>query len=328
MNSVSIAYLRALLDYVQARGVDPARLLEGTAIKPDDRESRVPEFLAAALFDRAAELLDDPHLGLHVGESVRPGHYGVLGYVAMNCSNLGEALECLRRYQALVIDLGGVCVATESDLMVLSWQPETDPPFRQLAEFNLSGLLSFTRWMAGRNATVRRIDFIYPAPTDLSEHQRIFGCELRYGQSAYRLAVPLSWLSAPLMQPDPAMRELMLRLADSQLLELPRSDDVLARARAMIAARLKHAPVDLDWLAAQLAQSPRSLQRRLSEQSLSFSQLVEAVRRELAERCLADPLLDVTDVAFLLGYSEQSAFQRAFKRWTGETPAQWRGRQG
>lgn len=322
-----MAYLRALLDYVQARGLDPADLLSGTGIRPDDRDSRVPEAIAADLFDRAAARLDDPCLGLHVGESVRPGHYGVLGYVAMNCGNLGEALDCLRRYQALVIDLGGVAVTTEPELLVLSWQAETERPFRQLAEFNIAGLLTFTRWMAGRDAHVQRIDFIYDPPAELGEHRRVFGCEPRYNQPEYRLAVPARWLSAPLMQPDPAMRELMLRLADSQLLELPRGDDVLAKARALIAARLKQAPVELDWLAAQLAQSPRSLQRRLSEQSLSFSQLVEQVRRELAERCLADPLLDLTDIAFLLGYSEQSAFQRAFKRWTGETPAQWRGRQ-
>ena len=120
------------------------------------------------------------------------------------------------------------------------------------------------------------------------------------------------------------MREMMLRVADQQMRALPRGDDLLARARGLIARRLRQPPVELEWVATQLATSPRSLQRRLAASELSFSQLIEQVRRELAETYLRDAAMSLTDIAFLLGYSEQSAFQRAFKRWTGLTPAQFR----
>ncbi len=324
VNTVSVAYLRALLDYVQARGQDPAPMLWACQMNLEDRDGRVTEAAAAALFDRAAELLKDPHLGLHAGEHIRPGHYGALGYVAMNCATLGEALDCLRRYQSLVIDLGGVELEAQDEALVLSWQPESAAPYRQLAEFNLAGLLTFTRWMAGSQSHPDWIALAYPPPADTREHRRVFACELRFDAPCYRLALPQRWLAAPLIQPDPAMRELVARLADQQLLQLPRSDDLLARTRALIARRLKTPPVELDWIAAQLATSARSLQRRLAEADLRFNQLVDEVRRELAEGYLRNPAMNLTDIAFLLGYSEQSAFQRAFKRWTRQTPAQFR----
>ncbi|MDD3763311.1 MAG: AraC family transcriptional regulator [Nevskiales bacterium] len=325
-NSVSVAYLHALFDYLRARNLTVADIASGLDADLNDRDGRVPEALAAELFDRAAAALGDDALGLHAGEQIRPGHYGALGYVAMNSATLGEALDSLRRYQALVIDVGGVDIRRAGDDQILSWDPNTDRPYRQLAEFNISGLVSFTRWLAGPQASPSRVDFAYPAPDDLGEHHRILRCPLRFDQPCYRLALPSAGLHAPVIQPDPAMRELMLRLADKQLLELPRGEDVLARARALIAKRLNHPPVELDWVATQLAMSNRSLQRRLADAGLSFTQLIEQVRRELAERHLRESGLDLTDIAFLLGYSEQSAFQRAFKRWTGLTPSAWRSR--
>jgi AraC-like DNA-binding protein len=323
-NTVAVGYLHALLDYARGHGLSLDALRAELPFDAGDRDARVPESVGAALFDRAAALLGDDALGLHVGEQVRPGHYGALGFVAMNCTRLGEALDALRRYQALVIDLGGVELQPDAQTLTLCWNPGADGPYRQLAEFNLAGLVSFTRWMAGAQARPLRIDVMYGAPADTGEHARILGCPLRYAQPCYRVVLPAAALDAPLIQPDPAMRELMQRLADQQLHALPRSDDWLAQVRAQIARRLRQPPVELDAVAGALALSSRSLQRRLQAEALSFSQLIEQVRRELAERHLADATLDLTDIAFLLGYSEQSAFQRAFKRWTGVTPAQWR----
>jgi AraC-like DNA-binding protein len=323
-NTVAVGYLHALLDYARSRGLSLDALRAELPFDAADRDARVPESVGAALFDRAAALLGDDALGLHVGEQVRPGHYGALGFVAMNCTRLGEALDALRRYQALVIDLGGVELQHDAKTLTLCWNPGRDGPYRQLAEFNLAGLVSFARWMAGAQARPLRIDVMYGAPTDTREHARILGCPLRYAQPCYRVVLPAHALGAPLIQPDPAMRELMQRLADQQLHALPRGDDWLAHVRAQIARRLRQPPVELDAVAGALALSSRSLQRRLQAERLSFSGLVEQVRRELAERHLADATLDLADIAFLLGYSEQSAFQRAFKRWTGATPAQWR----
>lgn len=325
-NSASLAYLRGLFDYVQAQGLAPAELLAGQAIALEDRDARLPESVCAALFDRAAARLRDDDLGLHAGERIRPGHYGALGYVAMNCATLGEALSGLRRYQALVLDIGPVEQSVGKETLCLGWNPGTAQQYRQLAEYNLAGLVTFARWISGRADNPLRIDFTFPAPARLDEHRRVFGCPLRFGQDRYRLLLDTRWLAQPLIQPDPAMREMMERLAEQQLQTLGQGDDAIAVARGLIAKRLGEGETELGAIATALHLSPRTLQRKLQDASLSFTQLVDDVRRELAERYLADASLDLVDIAFLLGYSEQSAFTRAYKRWTGRAPASMRGR--
>lgn len=318
-NTASLAYLRGLLDYVQARGLTPAQLLDGRQINLEDRDARLPESECAALFDRAAALLGDNALGLHAGEQIRPGHYGALGYVAMNCATLGEALAGLRRYHALVLDIGPMEQTIEKGQLCLSWNPDVEHPYQQMAEYNLAGLVTFSRWISGSQSNPLRIDLTYTAPKNLAEHERVFGCPLRFSQDRYRLLMSVEWLAQPLIQPDAAMRKMMEQLAERQMQTLSRGD-AIADARAVIARRLGEGDVELGAVAKQLNLSSRTLQRKLQDAKLNFTQLVDDVRRELAERYLADAKLDLVDIAFLLGYSEQSAFTRAYKRWTGHAP--------
>jgi AraC-like DNA-binding protein len=322
--TAALSYLHALFDYLRLRGVTDEAVLQGRALDFSQREARITEREAAVLFNHAAQLLGDDALGLHVGETIRPGHYGVLGYVAMACTTLGEALECQRRYQALVLSIPPVTLDLQGSTLSLIWHSDDDATYRQLAEFNLSGILTYVRWITGQSLSPLRIDMTYPAPADTTEHRRIYGCEVRFSQPRYRLMMPKAALQLPLVQPDPAMRQMMDRLAAHKMETLRRSDDPLNAARQLIVKQIEDGGVELAGIAAQLKLSTRSLQRLLQEQGLSFTQLVDGVRRELAERYLADASLDLTDIAFLLGFSEQSAFQRAFKRWTGKTPAAFR----
>lgn len=325
-STAAVSYLQALFDYLRLRGVAAAEVLDGAQIDLADRDARVAEPLAAGCFNRAATRLGDEDIGIHVGEQIRPGHYGVVGYVGMACSTLGEAMLCLQRYQAMVVDVGARPIELRGQEVLLSWRPDDQSHYyRHMAEFNLAALVTFIRWITGQPLAPLRIEFPYPAPARLEEQQRVFGCPLVFDADCYRLAVPLAWNELPLIQPDPAMRQLMDRLAEKQLLSLQRQDDdLVGQARRLLAQKLSEGEASLDRIAAAMNVSPRSLQRRLQDQSSSFSQLLDEVRRELAGRYLEDPALDLTDLAFLLGYSEQSAFTRAFKRWHGRAPAEVR----
>ena len=243
--TVALGYLRALFDYLRLNKVEAEAVLDGRRLDFDDREARLPEPEAAALFNRAAGLLGDADLGLHVGEQIRPGHYGVLGYVAMACDTLGEALACQQRYQSLVLSLPPMQLRQEGEGILLSWRSVPDASYRQLAEFNLSALLSFVRWITGLPLRPLRLDLIYPEPADTREQRRLFGCPLRFEQSEYRLLIPAAWASQPLIQPDPAMRALMDRLAGRQLQQLAQADDPVARARAQIARQLSEGVPEL-----------------------------------------------------------------------------------
>lgn len=327
--TLAFSYLGALLDYLRQRQIDPQALLGTTLPDTSDRDARVSERQAAQWFAQAAAALHDDALGLHVGEQIRPGHYGVLGYVAMACATLGEALQCQQRYQALVLSITAEPPRIEHEVLTLRWRSEGDASYRQLAEFNLAAMLSFIRWLSGRTLQPLRLDFTYPQPAQIGEHQRVFGCPLRFSQATYGIVLPSAWLSLPLIQPDPAMRALMDRRAAQQLATLrEQQDDALSAARRLIAQNLgSHTqPLELAGLAARLGLSSRSLQRKLQDAGVSFSQLLDGVRAELAQHYLEDDSLSLTDIAFLLGYSEQSAFTRAYRRWTGQAPAAARQR--
>ncbi|HSW12754.1 MAG TPA: AraC family transcriptional regulator [Solimonas sp.] len=325
-SDAAVSYLQALFDYLRLHGVAAQEILGGVQVDLGDRDARVEESVAAGLFNRAAERLGDDTLGLHAGELIRPGHYGVVGYIGMSCATLGEAMLALQRYQSMVLDVGALPPQVKGTEVQLGWRPDDQSHYyRHMAEFNLTALVTFIRWLTGRPLQPLRIEFPYPAPARLDEQRRVFACPLQFAADCYRLVVPVDWSELPLIQPDPAMRQLMDRLAEKQLLELRRSDDdLVAQARRRLAQSLSEGEASLDRIAGALNVSPRSLQRKLQDQGSSFSQLLDEVRRELAERYLEDRALDLTDLAFLLGYSEQSAFTRAFKRWTGRAPAEHR----
>jgi AraC-like DNA-binding protein len=327
-NTVSMTYLQALFEYTRSHGLSNDVLLDGVALNLQDNDLRCSELDAAALFDRAALLLNDDALGLHVGEHIRPVHYGVLGYVIMNCATLGDTIDYVRRYQALVIDPGTLDVSVEPQGAVMAWPPDDEDPLRQLAEFNFAAMVCFIRWVSGYAGNPLRIDFNYPAPANLDEHRRLFGCKLCFDQPYFRLVLPLDWLSRPLIEPNGMVHAAMLRLAENQLLALPRGADLLLRARSSIARCLSLGDVELAKVAQELGVGSRTLQRALQDDGRNFSGLVDQVRRELAERNLSDASLSSVDLAFLLGFSDQSAFQRAFKRWTGSTPGEYRRQQG
>lgn len=321
--TISLAYLSALFDHLRRRQIEPARLFGQALPDLSQRDARLEESLAARWFAQAAEALGDEDLGLHIGEEIRPGHYGALGYVAMACDTLGEALQCQQRYQALVLSIVAEPPQLDGESLILRWQSEGDASYRQLAEFNLSAMLSFVRWISGQALQPLRLDFTYPQPRNTAEHQRVFGCSLRFSQSRYAIVLPRDWLALPLIQPDPAMRGLMDRRAAEQLAALQEAHDgALSAARRLMAQSLggHSQALELSQLADRLHLSPRSLQRKLQEAGMSFSQLLDSVRAEMAQRYMQDESLSLTDIAFLLGYSEQSAFTRAYRRWTGLAP--------
>jgi AraC-like DNA-binding protein len=324
--SFAASYLGVLADWLRTHGhVDSALFREVAAIA-DDRNARVPRGVYDSLLDRAAQETGDAELGLHVGESIRPGHYGVAGYVAMNCATLGDALKQHLRYQALVADTSRPIVDAGPDEVLLSWDASQGSPHRQAAEANLSGWINFVRWASARPVTPKRVEFRHAAPADIREHQRIFGCPIVFGRPRHAIAFAPALLDQPLARPDDEVRQLMELHAQKLLQGLADNDDPVSRARAYVAGRLSAGEITLTDVAAHVALTERALQRKLQAAGLNFRALLEEVRREQAKQLLKNPSFSVGDAAFLLGFSEQSAFQRAFRRWTQLSPGEYRRR--
>lgn len=331
--SISIAYVQGLVDHLERRGVAPQRLLAGVQLEPsilDQREARIAASVYVDLLELGLALSGDADLGLHLGETVRPGHFGVLGYLLMSCATLGDALHRQARYAELVGSLGRVELADEppragyEPLVRHSWEPLLPRQQRQLAEETLACWLRFGHWISGLEQAPVEVRFRHPAPADTTEHRRIFRCPVLFGQADNALVFPRRLLALPLGQADSQIQRTLDAYAGRLLESIRRGEGVLERARQCLAERLPEQAVDLEALAGELALSPRTLQRRLRDSGLSFSRLVDETRQQLVLHHLRDPALELADVASLVGFSETGSLARAFRRWTGQSLGQYR----
>ncbi len=330
LGSVHLAYASSLFDYLGTCGHDVKALLGGAGLRPEqlqDKEYAIPTEVYLELWQRAVALTGDNYLGLHVGEVIRPGKYGVLGYVMMSCDTLGEALLRQKRYQDLVGKTGRSELVERGAECELIWYAEMARHSRHVGEEHVASWVAFARWMINVQVDPLRILFEHRAPASLDEHRRIFNCALEFDQPHTAIVFPAHFLALPLKNTDPAMQRLMDSHAEALLARRAQSaNDPTADIRNSIERALPSGVPAIETIAAQLKLHPRTLQRRLFMAGLSFKNLVDDVRRSLALRYVNDPELDLVEIAFLLGFAEQSSFQRAFKRWTGKPPGQYRGR--
>ncbi|MGC4060497.1 MAG: AraC family transcriptional regulator [Aquabacterium sp.] len=322
---VPMTFVRVLAEYLQSQGVAPREVIP-RKLKLDDAQhfGRLPAEDYCQLLIRSAERLQDPLLGLHLGRVIRPTHLGALGYVLLACENLGAALMRIQRYHRLVHDLNPIEPLVIGDTLELRWGVTRGKPGALFDEAGVTGIVQFGRDLCSRKMPLRAVDFVNPAPPDVRPYTDHFGCPVRFGQPTTRLVIPLSHLAAPLRRPDPTLLELMEEQVDAAMAQLPEAGDLAEMSRRVIAHMAPHGLPELEQVAQALQLTPRIYYRRLAEQGLNFRALREAALQQVAELHLRDARLTLSEVGALLGYSEQSAFSRAFRRWTGVSPLQWR----
>lgn len=318
-------FLKVLAEHLQRHGVDPATVMPTDALRFGLQHlGRYPAEAYCQMLLRAAERLNDPLLGLHLGQSIQPAHLGALGYVLLACENLGAALLRIQRYHRLLHDINPIQHHLEGDSMVLQWGVARGKPGALFDETGVTAIVQFARALCGRVLPVRAVDFVNPPPSQAQPFVDHFGCAVRWGQPVTRLVISLESLQTPLHQPDPVLLGLMEEQVEAALAHLPDSGDLIELTRRVVRQLARHGVPELEQVAAELRMSPRVFYRRLAERGQQFRQLRDDALRELAELHLADARLTLADISELLGYTEQSAFSRAFKRWSGQSPLTWR----
>lgn len=325
--TISTAYLHGLTGYFEAFGEDARRLLATFSIDPqilDNPNHRLAVTTYEAMLEHGEAVLDDPDIGLHVGERIKPGQYGALGYSVMNCATLEEGAHRHMRYENLVSTIARTRYLTNQDPAKLVWDVGERQVCRHFAEEIVASWVAFTRWITGRDLAPECIMFRHPEPADTATHRRLFQCPVYFGQPRVEVRFPQQYLGIRLPLHDPWIVSMMDAYAEKQVREIESVDDVVAAARAFITERLKGGELSLAALAAHLGLAERQVQRRLRESGLSYQSLVDDTRRTLALNFIMDARLSVLDVAFLVGFSDASAFQRAFRRWTGRRPGEYR----
>lgn len=324
--AVPNSYVLLLYDYLADQELDPVALLgEAPPTTHAESPTRFPVARWKALLDRAAARLDDPLLGLHLGQRVTPAHFGLMGYVLLACENLAAALQRLREFERLFYDVSPLRVRSEHGHLVLEWGTEAGRPGPLVDEAAITALVTLARDItAAAGMAPASIDFVNPAPADRGPHERILGCPVRFDRPCTRVRIPLKWLTMPLRHPDPQLLSLLREQAAEQLKRLPPRGELGAAIRALIPELLQKGRADAAAAAERLHMSSRSLHRRLAAEGQSFRELRDECLHQLACDHLADRRLQLAEIAQLLGYSEQSAFTRAFRRWSGQSPRRYR----
>jgi len=330
---VAGAYALPLVELVQERGAD-LRTLALAAGMPSDALAPLPETLAAdayvRLLDAGAELTQDTHFGLHVGERVKLGTYSVYGLILLSCRDFGQVLQQTLRYESLAHDLGRSSLEVADGLATYRWHSHYENASHHLVESVFAGVRVFGNWLAGQALPPTAVHFRHAAPSDCSEHRRIFGSEVVFGAADNCARFDAALLQLPVPNADVTLYPVLQRHADQLLqekLRLHSTPDLVGQVRARIAHRLAQDGARLGGVAEDLGLTLRTLQRKLQEAGVGFQQVLDQTRRELAEDYLRQRHLSLVDIAFLLGYQDQSAFSHAFKEWTGMTPGGYRERQ-
>lgn len=330
--SVLASAATGLVEFIQREGGDADRILGRAGIDPEQLWHPMLSLdlhRYCQVFEEAAVQTGDDNFGLRYGQQFKPDALGLLGYVGMSSSTVGDALHNV--VQAFPChQQGSLLKFVEGDEFCrLDYQVHQGSIVRkrQDAELSMGVFLNLMRHALGGRWAPEYVNFEHPRPLSWHEHTQAFDAPVFFAQSVNSLVFRRSVLDRPMPTRDARLLALLLdnmrALAQSRSGEVG-SRDLVDEAKGQIQRLLPEGEPSLEQVAEKLRLPAWTLQRRLGEHGLSFSALVEHLRRELAAYYLEQSGLPLSDVALMLGYSELSAFSRAFRRWFGSSPRQWR----
>jgi AraC-like DNA-binding protein len=312
-----------VLDAVAARGGAPERVLAAAGLTSDDLadSDRLLDLdRVMTLYEAAARESGDDSFGLHLGTTYAFASVGPLVYAVLNAPTVGVAVENLARYGRAFVPGSAITLERDGTQVLLSYALDVSDfeTCRQHVEGAAMVNLRVLRRLIGAEWQPRYVRFGHAEPADTSEHRRLLGLPMRFRQP---VAMALVFDANVLDRAVPDADRRLLPIVERHLQELlAQQPSMLDDVRHAIAEALCDGAPTIRVVAKRLGTSVRTLQRRLGAEGGVFTTLVEDVRRDVAMRYLADGKANLTDIAFLTGYSELSAFGRAFRRWTGSTP--------
>jgi AraC-like DNA-binding protein len=327
--TVSIYVLRAIVAAVTRCCVDVSAYLSDLGVTAEalaSDDTRVRFSIIHDAWRLAEQRANDPLFGLHTAQTGKLGELDVLDYVCRSSKTLGECFAHAERYIRILHEGAEIRVSVAGREAQISYLPSSHPGgvLRQGAEYIIAGLLLRGRTFTGVQWSPREVWFQHPAPPDDAGHQKLFGCPIVFGRETNALVIDRALLDLPVPTADPGLNAVLSRHAEELLARLPTTNLLADQVRRLLPEALRKSDLQIESLAARLQLTPRSLQRRLREENTSFLLLLEETRRDLALRYVRERGMTVAELAFLLGFSDASTFVRAFKRWTGETPTDFR----
>ncbi|WOS72779.1 AraC family transcriptional regulator [Pseudomonas aeruginosa] len=333
LGSTSVPALLKYLRHAERLGLDIAPALAAAGLQADqlnDNRQRLPGEAHERLLGYFCEHSGDPLFGLHSARFVQPGSWSVLGYIAMNCATLGEAMSRITPYEKLVGDMGTSRIEAAGGQVRLIWNCRHQTPLvrRHMVEHVLASWVLYARWIADLEGSPDEVWLEHDLPdgTRVEDYETFFGCPVRFTQPCSALLVPLDYLALPLRQADATLLRTLEEHALALMAELDDDEPLPLRVKNALRQLLKDGLPRKERVAEKFGMTVRTPQRHLQQAGSSYQQTLDELRRELAEHYLLHSELPIQDIAQYLGFTESRSFHRSFKGWTGQTPGEYRQR--
>ncbi|HEJ5054945.1 AraC family transcriptional regulator [Pseudomonas aeruginosa] len=325
---VPVAYAEALLDLVAEYGVSRQALFDAARVRPevlDSPNGRLSFLDFNQLTYSAQALCGEPALGLVLGQRLNVSAHGILGYAVLSSANLGKAIQFALKYYRV---LG---LAYELELVLDDGRAELraveSMPLGAASVFAAEGLMatlySIACFLVGEPLQDVRVGFAYPPPAHSRRYAEVFGVAAEFEQPWHWLSMPSEYLERPMALANPATVQMCEQQCEALLATLDVQEGLLTRVRRLLLARPGDFP-DLEQAARELHTSGRSLRRHLSSLGTTYQQVLDDVRKRLALQYLTTTQLPLYEIALLLGFNDSSNFRRAFRKWTGKLPSDYR----
>jgi AraC-like DNA-binding protein len=326
--TVAVRVVGRLIDIGVGVGIDRETLTDAAAVTEEqlrDPDAHLPLAAEIALWQALAKHVSEPEVGVQAGAALRIRHVGLLGYLACFSATLRDALRRVQRYGRVFTEAVEFALQEGRPQVAFAvCHPALGPGQWLAQDYRLAALLQLTREITGVDIVPTEVSFTYPQPSSTTAHREYFRCPIHFGASTVSIVFRASDLDLPLVRADETLAGYLSKYAEHVLASLVHGETLRHTVRAVIWSLLGDGPPSLKHVAAVVRMSPRTLQRRLAAEGTSVHGEIEEIRKTMALAVLRDRSIPIADVAFLLGYTEPSAFFRSFKRWTGTTPRRFR----
>jgi AraC-like DNA-binding protein len=323
---IAIQPIRSLINYCERKGLPRLGLLQSISLSEDqlnDGRLLIDVQRYEDLYRFASHALDDVMLGFKFGQIFEPDRWGVLGYIALTSQSVADAMAAQYKYQSLSGNMGAPILVGHGMVSTLQWVPAYNCSYH-LPEQILTGLISLARTLTNTDSFCpTTVFFTHKPQSDISEYEAYFNCPVKFEAQFNGIVMDNTELQAPIRKSDAELNKVLNLHAQSMLTQQTFNSPMEVIKDYVVKTLPDHVP-EIDEVAQYMGLSVRSAQRKLQEYGTSFSQVLDAIRKELALTYLRQTHNSVLYVSERLGFSEQSAFQRAFKRWTGTTPRRYR----
>ncbi|UYP31315.1 AraC family transcriptional regulator [Pseudomonas sp. Z8(2022)] len=325
---VPVAYAEALLALAEELGQTRGELFVAARVRPEvlgSPNGRL-SFLDFHLLTQAAlERCGEPALGLVLGQRLNVSTHGILGYAVLSSANLGKALQfALKYYRVLGLSFELELVEQGQDVELRAVESfPMGPQSRFTSEGLLTSIHTIARFLLGEELRGLAVGFAHSAPDYAERYAEVFGVAAQFEQPYNWLRLPRHYLQRPMALANPATVQMCEQQCEALLASLDVQDGLLTRVRRLLLARPGDFP-DLESAASALHTSGRSLRRHLAQMGTSYQQVLDDVRKRLALQYLTTTHLPLYEIAQLLGFSDPSNFRRAFRKWTGKLPGDYR----